>query len=259
MRIALVTQNEPFYVPPLLDAVARARGRDIVALIVLPAFNESLWATARRIYALYGARDFLAIGVRLACARVMEAVARVRPIGGPWSVPDVARRHGIALYRPTNINEPAFVHVLANEIKAEVIVSVNASQVFKSQVLRLPKYGCLNVHSSPLPRYRGMLPTFWVLLHGERETAVTVHYMTEKLDDGDIIAQVPVPIAPDDTLESLIRKTKRAGAEALLSALSAIETGTVSRRPNDRAQATYFGFPTREDARRFRATGRRLR
>lgn len=259
MRIAIVTQDEPFYLPAFLERIAQARGKDIVAMVILKPFNEKLQDTVQRAYNLYGPWDFLVYGFRFAGLKAMDVLSHFLPLGGPWSVTDVARRHSIPVYRPKNVNAPAFLGVLSQDIRPDVIVSVAASQVFKKDILSLPQYGCINVHTAPLPRYRGMLPTFWVLLNGEKETAVTVHYMTEKLDDGDIIRQESVPISPDDTLDSLIRKTKRVGAEVLLQALDDIERGTVTRRPNDASQATYFSFPTREDAQRFRAQGRRFR
>jgi len=259
MRIVIVTQDEPFYLPAFLERVVQVRGKDIVGIVILKPFSKSLLAVARQMYDLYGPWDFLVYGLRFAWIKTMSALSRFLRLGGPWSVADVARRYGIPIYRPKNINNPDFLAVLSDKIRPDLIVSVAASQVFKKKILALPKYGCVNVHTAPLPRYRGMLPTFWVLLHGEKETAVTVHYMTEKLDDGDIIRQERVAILPDDTLDSLIRRTKRIGAEVLLQALEDIERGKVVRKPNDASQATYFSFPTREDARRFRALGRRFR
>ena len=259
MRIAIVTQDEPFYLPAFLERIAQARGKDIVAMIILRPFNEKLWDTVRRAYNLYGPWEFLVYGLHFVWLKAMNVISRFLPLGGPWSVADVARRHGIPVYCPENINAPAFLTVLSQDIRPDLIVSVAASQVFKKDILALPRYGCINVHTAPLPRYRGMFPTFWVLLNGEKETAVTVHYMTERLDDGDIIRQEPVPILAGDTLESLIRRTKRIGAEVLLQALEDIEQDRVVRKPNEVSQATYFGFPTREDAQHFRALGRRFR
>lgn len=259
MRIAVVTQDEPFYLPAFLERIARARGKDIVAMVILKPFNEKLLDTVRRAYSLYGLWDFLLYGFRFVGRKATNVVSAFLPLGGPWSAADVARRHGIPVYRPKNINDRAFLTVLSRDIQPDVIVSVAASQIFKKDILNLPRCGCINVHTAPLPRYRGMLPTFWVLLNGEKETAVTVHYMTGKLDDGDIVRQQAVPIAPEDSLDSLIRKTKRIGVEVLLEALEEIEQGAVVCQPNDASQATYFSFPTKEDARRFRAQGRRFR
>lgn len=259
MRIAIITQNEPIYLPKSLDQIVQARLKDIVSIIILKPFNKSLLNGAWRVYNLCGFWDFLVYIFKFVTIKVMSIFNRVLPLGGPWSIAGVARRYCIPVYRPKSINAPDFLSLLSQEIRPDIIVSVDASQVFKQDILHLPKYGCINIHSSPLPRYRGMLPAFWVLLHGEKETAVTVHYMTEKLDDGDIIHQETVPIAPEDTLDSLIRKVKRVGVKVLINVLEDIENGTVIRQPNDTSRATYFSFPTRDDAKRFRSQGWRIR
>ena len=169
-----------------------------------------------------------------------------------------ARRRGIGIWETDDINGPRFLEDL-ERLRPDVIVSVAASQVLKKEILSLPARGCINVHGALLPRYRGMLPSFWVLFHDEKETGVTVHYMNERLDDGDIIAQEKVAVAARDTQHTVILKTKRAGAELLLRVLKEMERGEVNVRPNDAARATYFSFPTRDEAREFRRRGKRFR
>lgn len=259
MRIAIVTQEEPFYLPPFLDSFVRACRGDIISLIILRPFNESLLEVGRRLYEWLGFRDFVVECWYFARARFLDQLNRLRPVSRPYSARDVARRHNLAVYRPDNINSNQFVELLRDEIRPDLIVSVAASQILKCAVLELPPLGCINIHSAPLPRYQGMMPNFWAMLHGEKETAVTVHYMVEKLDAGDIILQRPVPILPDDTLESLIVRSKQIGVEALLEAIAQIKAGTVRAVPMNREEATYFSFPKRPDGQRFRSLGRRFR
>ncbi len=259
MRIAIVTQEEPFYLPPFLDRLVTARRADIVALVILRPFNESLLDVGRRLYEFMGPWDFLQECFHFAAARGLDTVNRLRPVARPYSAADVARRHSIPVYRPASINADAFVQVLRDEIAPDLLVSVAASQIFKRQVLAVPPLGCINVHSAPLPRYQGMMPNFWAMLHGESETAVTIHYMVEKLDAGDIILQVPVPIQPDDTLHTLIVRSKQIGVDALLTALAQIEAGVATATPMSTEQASYFSFPKRADGARFRSQGRRFR
>jgi methionyl-tRNA formyltransferase len=135
---------------------------------------------------------------------------------------------------------------------------VACPQIFRGELLRLPRLGCINVHSAMLPNYRGMLPTFWAMVNEERETGVTVHFMSEGIDGGSIILQRTVPIRQDETLLSLMRRTKRVAADLVLEAIKEFEAGTVSPVPNPPDEGTYFSFPTREDVARFRALGRRI-
>jgi len=258
MRIVIATQEDPFYLPPALDALCRARGRDVVGIIILPAFNEGLRDTAGRLWEFYGPVDFVRLGIRFAGAKLADRVNGLTPLTRPYSARDVARRHGVPVHAPARINAPEFVRTLAEEIRPDLLISVAASQILRKGVLEVPRHGCINLHSAPLPRYQGMMPNFWTMVHGEPHATVTVHYMIEKLDAGDILLQRPVPILPGDSLHDLMVRSKEVGGEALLEAIRQIEEGRVVRRAMDPAQATYFSFPKRADAERLRRMGRAL-
>jgi methionyl-tRNA formyltransferase len=182
---------------------------------------------------------------------------RWAPVPGVHSVAAAARRHDVRLYQTRSVNSANFLDRLA-ALAPDVVVSVNASQKFGARLLGLPRWGCINVHGALLPRYRGRLPSFWVLANGERETGATVHVMNTELDDGPIICQERIPIEPTDSQFTLIRKTKRVGCRLLLEALDLIESRRVVLFPNERARATYYSFPTRDVARRVRASRGRL-
>lgn len=258
MRIALVTQEEPFYLPPALDALCAARQKDIVALIILPSFNENLSATAKRLYEFYGPWDFTRLAGRFIKAKIADNLNHLVSLTRPYSAVDVARRHNIPIYQPPKINAAEFVTVLREEIRPDLLISVAASQILRKRILEVPPKGCINLHSAPLPRYQGMMPNFWTMLHGEPEAAVTIHYMVEKLDAGDIILQHPVPIYPNDSLHDLMVRSKEVGVQALLEAVEQIEQGTVKSQPMDASRATYFSFPKRVDAQRLRLMGRAI-
>jgi methionyl-tRNA formyltransferase len=247
MRIALVTQEEPFYLPPALDTLCSIRQKDIVALIILPSFNEKLNATARRLYGFYGPWNFIRLSGRFIWAKIADNLNHLRALTRPYSAVDVARRHDILIYKPSKINSTEFVATLRDEIRPDLIISIAASQILKQRVLEVAPLGCINLHSAPLPRYQGMMPNFWTMFHNESEAAVTVHYMVEELDAGDIIVQLPVPIYPTDSLHNLMVRSKQIGVQALLEATEQIEQGAAQGLPMDATQATYFSFPKRID------------
>lgn len=257
MRIAIVTQEDPFYLPPALDALCRAKQNEIIAMIILPSFNEGLRDTAKRLYDFYGPWDFFRLSVRYLWAKLANILNRVVSLTRPYSATDVARRHGIPVHTPPKVNAAKFVSTLREDISPDLLISMAASQILKKRVLEVPPLGCINLHSARLPRYQGMMPNFWTMLH-EPNAAVTVHYMVEKLDAGDIIVQHSVPIYPDDSLHNLMVRSKQFGVQALLEAVEQIEQGTVQRQPMDAKNATYFSFPKLEDAKRLRQMGRAL-
>lgn len=258
MRIALVTQEEPFYLPPALDMICSNRKADIVALIVLPSFNEKLIETAKRLYRFYGWWDFIRLGFCYLWAKIANQINLVRPIFRSYSALETARRHGIPVHAVDRINSEKFLGILSGQIKPDLIVSIAASQIFKSKILQIPRLGCINLHSAPLPRYQGMMPNFWAMVNGEKETAVSVHYMVEKIDAGEILVQEPVPIQDDDSLHDLMVRSKQIGGRAVLKTIGQIENETIQPKAMDSTQATYFSFPTGEDAKRLRRLGRRL-
>lgn len=259
MKIFIITSEDAFYLPAVLHTILTARGQDVVGMTILPETTKKKgWrGLMREHFELFGLRTFLYQGLRFAWYRCLDIVARVLPLPGFYSVQAVVQHHRTPLYRTASINSEEFLKVL-KEIAPDVLVSVNASQVFKRPLLTLPRLGCINVHGAPLPKYRGRLPSFWTLFNREQETGVTVHFMNEELDDGPIILQRRVPIVPGETQHTLILKTKRIGTDLLLEALVRLEQGPVDTVPNDRTQATYYSFPTPEDGRKFRRLGLRF-
>lgn len=227
-------------------------------MIILPAFDEPLSATASRLYEFYGPVDFARLGLRFCLAKAANKINELTPVTRPYSAHDVAKRYALPVYQPDNINAPAFLETFQNEIRPDLLISIAASQILKSKLLNIPSKGCINLHSAPLPRYQGMMPNFWTMVHQEPEAMVTIHYMVEKLDAGDIILQKPVPIDPKDSLHDLMVRSKIVGVDALNEAIEQIAQGTVDAQPMDASQATYFSFPKRGDAQKLRGQGRRL-
>lgn len=253
MRILYVTREEPFYLPGFFKRVLSGRRGDTTVVAILS--EGALLETIRRHFVLLGPRAFILLGLEFVALKLL---GRLRPSGG-YSVAGVANSCDIPVCYPGDVNSAEFLTYLRQDLRPDVVVSVTAPQIFKQEILSLPPLGCINEHSALLPRYRGMLPSFWVLANGETETGVTVHYMNSRLDDGDIIAQERVPIFPHETQDSLIRRSKSVGAEVLLKVLDQLEKGSTERHPNPREQATYFSFPTKGDIQRFRQAGRRFR
>lgn len=255
MRIFVLTQEDAFYIPRLLDHLFEAR-RDIVGVGIVP--GELRGGHVRRYLRLMGPRDFTLQVANLASHRAAEVLGRVVPFGKSFSVADAARRHRVPLERVPKVNDPAFVESLRAR-GVELIVSVACPQVLKAEILKVPAHGAINIHGALLPDYQGMLPSFWVLANGEREAGVTVHYMDEKIDHGDIIGQRTVPIESGDTVHSLVKRSKIGiGKHLLVEAIEKIERGEVTRTKMDVSKARYFSFPDADAVKRFRARGRRF-
>lgn len=164
------------------------------------------------------------------------------------SVRDLACRRYLPVYQPGDPNDPAFVAAM-RKLEPDFLFSCYYRHMLKRPLLDLPRLGALNMHGSLLPRYRGRVPVNWVLVNGEMETGVTLHYMEEKADRGDIVAQHRVPITDEDTAYTLFAKMTAAAEELLRETYPLLRTGQAPRIPQDHSRASYFGGRGPEDGR----------
>ena len=137
---------------------------------------------------------------------------------------------GIPVYQPIKVRDPEFVQVLKN-LNPDIIVVVAFGQLLPKQVLDVPFFGCVNIHASLLPRYRGAAPIQWAVIDGEKESGVTTMMMDEGLDTGDMLEKASVVLSPDETGGSLFDKLSVLGAELLAKTLDAITKGDIHARP----------------------------
>ncbi len=166
----------------------------------------------------------------------------------PTPVKEAALKHGLPVLQPQRMRAPEAVEELA-ALKPDLIVTAAYGQILPKAVLDLPKYGCLNVHGSLLPKYRGGAPIQRSIINGEQETGITLMYMAEGLDTGDMIAKSVVSIEDEDTAGSIFEKLSVAGAELLIEQLPLIVDGKAERIPQNDAESTYAPNLSREDER----------
>ena len=152
-------------------------------------------------------------------------------------VKEVALKHDLPLYQPEKIKDSESVSKLY-EYKPDVIVVIAYGQMLSKDILTLPKYGCVNVHASLLPKYRGAAPIQWAVLNGEEVTGVTTMRMDEGMDTGDIIMQQEYRLDPKETSGTLFDKLMEEGGELLLKTLDALEDGTATFTKQDESKAT---------------------
>jgi UDP-4-amino-4-deoxy-L-arabinose formyltransferase/UDP-glucuronic acid dehydrogenase (UDP-4-keto-hexauronic acid decarboxylating) len=156
------------------------------------------------------------------------------------SVAELAASRSIPVFAPEDINHPLWVRRI-KDMAPDILFSFYYRKLVKPAILEIPPAGCLNLHGSFLPKYRGRCPVNWVLLNGETQTGVTLHHMTAEPDAGDIVAQKPVAISDDDTARTLLEKLGAATSGMLDEVLPQIRRGAAARTPQDHSQATYFG------------------
>ena len=191
---------------------------------------KALYAAGHDICAVYTRRD--------------KPVGRKQVLTAP-PVKEVALAHGTPVFQPRTLrdgSEDENIRALAPEL----IVVVAYGCILPKSVLEMPRYGCINLHVSLLPKYRGSAPVQWSVLNGDAETGVSIMYMAEELDAGDVILTAKTPIDPEEDLPSLWDRLAKVGAEALAEALPLLAAGTAPRTPQDSTQATFAPMLSRE-------------
>ncbi len=153
-------------------------------------------------------------------------------------VKEYALAQGLTVYQPQKVKTPEFVELL-HELQPELIVVAAFGQFLSKEILELPKYGCINVHASLLPKYRGAAPIQYAIIKGEKESGVTIMQMDIGMDTGAMLDKVVVPIAENTTMGELHDALREQGATLLLEVIDKIATGTAVAEPQDDAQATY--------------------
>ncbi len=155
-------------------------------------------------------------------------------ISSPSPVKELAIDRGIKILQPVNIKDHLFLNDLS-KIMPEVIVVVAYGKILSAQILRLPSHGCINVHASLLPKYRGAAPVQWAIINGEKKTGITTMLMDEGLDTGNILLQEETEISYDDNAETLGNKLAEIGASLLIRTIKGIKGGSIKPIPQEGA------------------------
>ena len=153
-------------------------------------------------------------------------------------VKEYALTHGLEVYQPTKMRDGNALAIV-RELQPELIVVAAYGRILPEDILTLPPFGSINVHSSVLPKYRGAAPINWAILDGQKETGVTIMYMTRDLDAGDIVCSKKTDILPDEDAQELTHRLALLGADALEDAIEKIADGTAVRTPQDHSASTY--------------------
>ncbi|WP_304511750.1 methionyl-tRNA formyltransferase [Desulfobacula sp.] len=259
-NILFITQDDPFYIRnffaeffsiyPNLD--------EIKAVVIQRTMGKkSKRELVKQMYALYGLVDFFRMGMRYTQVKILSEIAKSYQKPDWFDLRQLCGVNNIEILHQNALHQPAFLDKLRRK-DLDLIISVAAPTIFRKELIDLPRLGCINIHHAPLPRYRGMMPNFWQLYHGEKTVGITVHKINPKIDEGEIILQKEVPVNPGESLDALIMRTKQLGAHYMLEAIEMMRGGRIQYQENRSEEGSYFSFPTRKDVRRFRAMGYRL-
>lgn len=248
MRLVILTQDERSVLPEAIDYLLRRFDSDVevVGAVIFSAspFGKSE-SVATKVYKVLSI-----FGLKFALQYSLAAAAQI--FFGRGSVERVFDNHGVeTIDAGKNINAPEELEVLAS-YDADIFLSITGNQIFRKPLIDLPKLGILNLHTALLPKYRGLMPTFWVLKNREIETGVSVFWVDEGIDSGPIVAQKRILLSPSISQRALVKATKLLGMEAIIEAVNKIKSGDSSVIGNDEQHSSYYKFPSAEDVREFK-------
>jgi methionyl-tRNA formyltransferase len=247
LNVAFLTTDDPLYLPSFFERVLGARADRSCVFVVPPLYkNQSARAAAWRYVRTFGGRAAWRLALRVLHARLRHQ-----------SIEHVCASHGVPCSFVPDVNDPEFLDRLRAE-GTELIVSVSCPQIFKKPLIDLPPRGCLNIHGAILPAYRGVMPSFWMLAHNEPEAGVSIFFVNEDIDAGELCGQRVFDVRPEETLDEFLRRSKAVAAELLLDVLDSIDEDAVSRTPLDLSAGSYYSWPNRKAVKEFHAAGRRV-
>jgi len=257
-RIAVLTQGDSFVIPKNIRLLHAINGVDLVAVAQIEG-KGSLINKKQLFFKGFWLLQALKMGVFVGAnvlVNLLDAASFYR-FGFMKSVRAVSAHFNIDYKIIKDPNCSNCVDWL-RELNIDLIVSYSAPCVFKRHLLEVPKYGCINLHCSLLPKYAGLLPSFWALYNRASSLGATVHRMDDKIDNGPLLAQVEVPVPRDPTMFSVIKLTKRAGGLLMVSVINDILTDSLDEKENFVREGDHFSWPSVEQINDFRASGGRL-
>ena len=253
MRLVILTQDDPFYLARTIDYLLDNLPpyAEVVATVVFDVSpfgkRESFWEKMKKTYSVFGLPFFIRYGVKFVTSK-LDSRNNVRKVLADRNIPLIEIEG--------NINKDENLDKL-RAYQPDLLVSIAGNQIFKRKLLDVATHGCINLHTALLPKYRGLMPSFWVLKNSETHTGVSVFFVDEGIDSGPILVQNTIEIGARSQAE-LIADTKKMGMDAILESIDKIHTGQYELLENDASQMTYFSFPTRADVVAFLKDGKRF-
>ncbi len=250
MKIVVLTQDDPFFLPKAMPSLLKGlpRGVEWAATVLFDVSpfgkRETFWEKTKKTFQVFGFEFFLYYSIKYILAKLTPGN----------NLTQFHHKNQIPLIRLTgSINSKANLDILAG-YQPDLFVSIGGNQIFKKDLINLPSKGTINLHTALLPKYRGLMPSFWVLKNREKETGVSVFFVDEGIDSGPIIEQERVEIG-NMSQEELIQKTKKIGIDLIINAIRKIKEDQVVLIPNPAEEMTYFSFPTKKDVLEFKRNG----
>jgi len=257
MRIEFLTQDDPLYVLPFFDEFVRHYSSEFEIVHIAASStmgSRSRSKMVRELTQLYGPFGMARLTARLAAARVFGKFPRRADAPRYFTLSQLCGAYKIPHEQIGNPNASEFVESVRRRAP-DVLVSVACPYILKEAILKIAAKSAVNIHHAPLPRFKGMMPTFWQMFHGEKSVGLTIHHMVAAIDGGEALLQDEQPMDAGESLDQVIRRSKRHGAHCMAEVLRQLDKGCAKPVALDQSKGSYFTFPTAQEIAEFRRRG----
>lgn len=258
MSVVLFTMDEPIYMPSYIEPVVQAHADVLSEVIIAPHPGEDLVTVARQRYRMFGPTTFVTYGLRFGAGKlfaVLPPTVDKQLTGRYHSVHAVCRACDVPVSTEPDINKTSVIERIRTA-DPDLILSIACGQKVGPELLAVPDRGCINLHGSLLPKYRGRATAFWVLYHDEDESGVTAHYMTEDFDAGEIVMQRRFEITDGDSMDDVYQKVVETGSDIAIALIEMVLSGEdFETEPNETAAGEYRSLPDSEARKEFKRRG----
>jgi methionyl-tRNA formyltransferase len=254
MNILIITQDDPFYLAENLDYLFTnlPQGITVVGCVLadVSPFGkpESFFQKLKKTYSIFGVSFVLHYGYEFICNKLNKD-KKVSKVLYKYNIPIISINGSI---------NSKYSLAIIKSYNPDLLISIAGNQIFKQPLIDLAPKGCLNLHTALLPKYRGLMPSFWVLKNNEKETGVSVFFVDKGIDSGPILVQKRIPITEGMSQSQLIKISKKIGMDAILEAIELIEKSDYTLISNIDEEKTYYHFPTHQDVKAFYKSGKRF-
>jgi len=245
MKIFIITQEDSFVIPRNIQLLNNANSIEIIGACIVNS-NNSLSEKKGLFIKNFGILQVSKMAFVVLKDKILnnlDLLFRSVILKNKKSVKAFCEKEGIPYFVEKNVNSKKFISKL-KDLELDLIVSFSAPSIFKSELLSIPKKGCINLHCSFLPEYSGILPSFWTLYFDEKQTGATVHYMDDEIDNGDILGQIRIEILKSDSMLDIIKRTKKIGGQLMVNVINDIKNDNVQLLKNEIINENYYSWPT---------------
>ncbi|MBM3453337.1 MAG: hypothetical protein FJX84_09395 [Bacteroidetes bacterium] len=258
MKVFIITQNEPFYIPKMINELIKDSNQSnyqIAGITMLAPHRKNKtirnWINERK--RIYNFKELVLVALAFFIATILNILKRKN---SSYSVKYIAMKNDIALFPTNDINDNNFVETLI-KLNIDLIISISCPQLFRKELLSIPRFACINAHGTLLPRHRGVFGSWWMLFCDDKMGGSTIHTMVEEVDKGEIIWQQSFKIEKHHTQFSIAHQTKKDMAFGLKQVIMNYKNGNILSL-NPQYDSSYHYAPSKALGDEFHRKGKRV-